>query len=1583
MERRRGACKLLARRRTRSWYGGGELVGGVDAVDHSLAKSDLSKSYTSLLAASRKADLRAATVAVPHKVGCQGFVDIASEELPPSNWCFNRWEESVLFVGLIDDYVSRTQAKTKMAMELPFGKTNGTANGTRTVPNGTLESPSLPAAPDSPDLGELINIRIKIADTEIQKSVCFRKDERIWNMKQHILQCPDVELPDSRNHGFYMLPQNNKAGKFLDEERLISDYPIDKKRPYLEFRYKKRVYRQLNLDVNTLRKFHTKSTLKQFMDHVRNRHVDKINKLADKGLDPNFHEEATGETPLTIAVSMDRCEDVLKALVNGGAHLDFRNRHGFTPVHRAVQKGNVKSLDILLDLGASPNSKDDRGLSPLYYSIVTDSGTHITELLLKDCAEVSPVDSQGWGLIHYACRYGRVRALKLLLLYGSNLSLVNEAGNTPLHVSALYSQEECALMLMDRGADRVAKNKANQTPFQVAILANNFELAELIRNHSGQILGAYTKKLSSHDTPTFSKRRRWANYVNQTQSLSQVRGQAFLEQSEDKYGPQSRMSLATIPGSPEKKSLSNGSAGGASTQKAPMIHRRIKEAPKGRYYIAKQNYSAQEVGELSLHKGDHVEVTAIGEYNYWQGSVAHSMGWFPSYCVEAVSPKYKKSSSKLNLAEDVPISNSVPSFDGAEQEQNSDPRIACVQRGKKGFGFVLRGAKSPQGGAVSFTPTKDFPALQYLEHVDKGSPGDKAGLKMGDFILEINGEDVSSAPHQYVVNLVVSSPDTIVIKIITVPNSKAYSWLKEGGTLRRSGNGPHLPISTPATKSIAISSQDQNSNSPSIPVSTPTTRSISISSQEQHAVDELDKAIDSASTTPKYVSPASSRCSSIQEDEPKTASIRKRPIRQVSQQQLKGIFQRQGSSSSETNLNSMPDDAFVQKPAVPVLPSSKFNTVARMSNSKSPRQQSLEEIHSSVARRSSGGSDSAVSSLHSSPASSNSYMTASSVTDSAVHLKTERTASNPSLAMDLKNVSPKSLQGTAKKPSPMPPTRSQSLMDISIANSVNNSPMLRRAGDGDTLQRRPIGNGVSPSSSTMAVEIEVHRSASGNDSSDDSSSTGSFASAIALAAAKMEKKKESEEPTPQKSSAFEMAMAAKQNYAQPTGEGQNLNRNQNQNVESPSSTQVALQEAIAKRKQRLESVSDNKSGNIEDTIRKYKQQDRAARPKTGQAAFLDAIAKRRSIVESQSPSSEEESSSESMPSSPMGRFPPVKPSNARKTSPANNSRPSGNQIAEAASAMQNKIASRPPIKEEKSRHKNVIRVSPRNKNEDSTDSSDGDVPPISVKNLKQSFEKSKKLSPRDSKALLLSPVREDETFLNSPIPPPPAFLENDTSNLTSENMTPENSHQLDIDILPPPPSFIEDGDQGKFRREQPFDTASMVSSVSSVSTMSSYSTMSTDPSSNDGFEPIGEESHSNSNTLRSDVSSSGSSSSTLTMMSTGETNDNWIKAAPPVATKPSKKSLINDNDITNGVTNGNDNHNPSQAIKSVSEWTVEDVSDWLEELNLGEYKESFTDNAISGEHLTSLGKEDLSELGVKRLGHRLTIIKALQKLQNQ
>ena len=66
--------------------------------------------------------------------------------------------------------------------------------------------------------------------------------------------------------------------------------------------------------------------------------------------------------------------------------------------------------------------------------------------------------------------------------------------------------------------------------------------------------------------------------------------------------------------------------------------------------------------------------------------------------------------------------------------------------------------------------------------------------------------------------------------------------------------------------------------------------------------------------------------------------------------------------------------------------------------------------------------------------------------------------------------------------------------------------------------------------------------------------------------------------------------------------------------------------------------------------------------------------------------------------------------------------------------------------------------------------------------------------------------------------------------------------------------------------------------------------------------------------------------------------------------------------------------------KPLAEWTVDDVCNWLRNLGLGTYAQVFAENEIEGGHLPDLGKEDLLELGVTRVGHRLTIEKSLKKL---
>ncbi|XP_043938017.1 SH3 and multiple ankyrin repeat domains protein 2, partial [Protopterus annectens] len=66
--------------------------------------------------------------------------------------------------------------------------------------------------------------------------------------------------------------------------------------------------------------------------------------------------------------------------------------------------------------------------------------------------------------------------------------------------------------------------------------------------------------------------------------------------------------------------------------------------------------------------------------------------------------------------------------------------------------------------------------------------------------------------------------------------------------------------------------------------------------------------------------------------------------------------------------------------------------------------------------------------------------------------------------------------------------------------------------------------------------------------------------------------------------------------------------------------------------------------------------------------------------------------------------------------------------------------------------------------------------------------------------------------------------------------------------------------------------------------------------------------------------------------------------------------------------------------KPIHLWTKQDVADWLESLNLAEHKEAFMDNEIDGTHLPNLQKEDLIDLGVTRVGHRMNIERALKQI---
>ncbi|XP_053479508.1 SH3 and multiple ankyrin repeat domains protein 3-like [Ictalurus furcatus] len=249
-------------------------------------------------------------------------------------------------------------------------------------------------------------------------------------------------------------------------------------------------------------RINSKANLKKFMEYVQQRNTEKVSKFLEKGLDPNFHDPETGECPLTMAAQLEGCAELIKLLKGGGAHLDFRTRDGITALHKAVRTKNHTALITLLDLGASPDYKDSRGLTPLYHSSMVGGDPYCCELLLHDHAQVGCVDENGWQEIHQACRHGHVQHLEHLLFYGADMSAQNASGNTALHICALYNQDSCARVLLFRGANKEIKNYNSQTAFQVAIIAGNFDLAEIIKVHKASDVVPF------RETPSYTNRRR-------------------------------------------------------------------------------------------------------------------------------------------------------------------------------------------------------------------------------------------------------------------------------------------------------------------------------------------------------------------------------------------------------------------------------------------------------------------------------------------------------------------------------------------------------------------------------------------------------------------------------------------------------------------------------------------------------------------------------------------------------------------------------------------------------------------------------------------------------------------------------------------------------------------------------------------------------------------------------------------------------------------------------------------------------------------------------------------------------------------
>jgi hemoglobin len=147
-------------------------------------------------------------------------------------------------------------------------------------------------------------------------------------------------------------------------------------------------------------------------------------------------------------------------------------RAGRTLLHEASAQGNLPMVELLLRLGADPNTPDGGGHAPLY-SLANEyrgaEGGGLVRVLVRNGASVNASDGvKRCTALHMAARRGNLHIAEALLGCGAEIDVRDSVGDTPLRRSVNCGQVPVAALLVARGADVHSSGSKGLTPLRAA-----------------------------------------------------------------------------------------------------------------------------------------------------------------------------------------------------------------------------------------------------------------------------------------------------------------------------------------------------------------------------------------------------------------------------------------------------------------------------------------------------------------------------------------------------------------------------------------------------------------------------------------------------------------------------------------------------------------------------------------------------------------------------------------------------------------------------------------------------------------------------------------------------------------------------------------------------------------------------------------------------------------------------------------------------------------------------------------------------------------------------------------------------------
>lgn len=190
-----------------------------------------------------------------------------------------------------------------------------------------------------------------------------------------------------------------------------------------------------------------------------------------------IHAHAAGETDLVDAAERKDWVGVKTLLMDANPNVRQTQADGMTALHWAAFWRDLKTVQALLEAGASVNASNEYRVTPL--SIACENGdASVVRALLKAGADAKNELSGSQTMLMTAARSGSAEVLTMLIDSGLDVNAAERRGQTALMWASAAGNVDSVSALLSHGADPNLRIKSGFTALHFAAREGNWPVIE-------------------------------------------------------------------------------------------------------------------------------------------------------------------------------------------------------------------------------------------------------------------------------------------------------------------------------------------------------------------------------------------------------------------------------------------------------------------------------------------------------------------------------------------------------------------------------------------------------------------------------------------------------------------------------------------------------------------------------------------------------------------------------------------------------------------------------------------------------------------------------------------------------------------------------------------------------------------------------------------------------------------------------------------------------------------------------------------------------------------------------------------------